>query len=43
MALDNIRERLALQFDVEASYIVETGKDYYHVHILIPYIKEESR
>ena len=43
MALDNIRERLELQFDVEARYIVETGKDYYHVHILIPYIKEESR
>lgn len=43
LALGNIRERLALQFDVEARYIVEAGKDYYHVHILIPYIKEESR
>jgi two-component system sensor histidine kinase AlgZ len=42
MALDNIRERLALKFDVEAKYTVESGNDYYHVHIQLPYVKEES-
>lgn len=41
MALDNIRERLALQFDVEAKYTVEIGSDYYHVHIQLPYVKDE--
>ena len=41
MALDNIRERLALQFDVEAKYTVESGSDHYHVHIQLPYVKEE--
>lgn len=41
MALDNIRERLALQFDVEAKYTVERGSDHYHVHIQLPYVKEE--
>ncbi len=41
MALSNIRERLALQFDVEANYAVELGKDFYHVHIMLPYIKEK--
>jgi two-component system sensor histidine kinase AlgZ len=42
MALENIRERLALQFDVEAKYTVESGSDYYHVHIQLPYVKEED-
>ncbi len=42
MALENIRERLALQFDLEASYTVDAGKDYYRVHILLPYLREES-
>lgn len=41
MALANIRERLALQFDIEANYTVDTGKDYYRVHIVMPYVKEE--
>jgi len=40
MALDNIRERLALQFDVEARYTVETGKNFYRVHIMLPYVQE---
>lgn len=40
MALGNIRERLALQFDVEASYTVDIGQDFYHVHIKLPYVKE---
>ncbi|TAJ76029.1 MAG: sensor histidine kinase [Gallionellaceae bacterium] len=43
IALANIRERLALQFDVEARYSVDAGEDYYRVHILIPYVREESR
>ena len=42
MALSNIRERLALQFDVEAQYTVASGKNFYHVHIMLPYIKEEK-
>ncbi len=42
MALSNIRERLALQFDVEASYTVETGKDFYRVHIMLPYVREDK-
>lgn len=43
IALTNIRERLALQFDVEANYEVKTGKDFYHVHIMLPYSKEEKK
>lgn len=42
MALINIRERLALQFDIEARYTVESGKDFYRVHIMLPYVKEET-
>ncbi len=42
MALENIRERLALKFDVEAKYTVESGSDFYHVHIQLPYIKGEA-
>lgn len=42
MALQNIRERLALLFDVEASYKVEHGDDRYRVEIVMPYIREES-
>lgn len=37
MALQNIRERLILLFDVEAQYEVERGKDYYRVTITLPY------
>ncbi|MDO8413998.1 MAG: histidine kinase [Gallionellaceae bacterium] len=43
IALTNIRERLALQFDVEAHYSVESGKNFYNVHIMLPYSKEEPR
>jgi two-component system sensor histidine kinase AlgZ len=39
MALANIRERLALLFDVEAQYEVVSDADHYQVHILIPYVK----
>lgn len=42
MALQNIRERLALLFDVEARYQVESGKDFYRVEITLPYLKEEA-
>jgi two-component system sensor histidine kinase AlgZ len=40
MALLNIRERLDLLFDAEASYQVENGDNYYRVEIILPYIKE---
>jgi len=41
MALQNIRERLELLFDVEARYQVENGDDFYRVEIKLPYLKEE--
>jgi two-component system sensor histidine kinase AlgZ len=41
LALSNIRERLALLFDVEAEYRVERNDDSYHVHIVIPLRKPE--
>jgi two-component system sensor histidine kinase AlgZ len=37
MALDNIRERLALHFDAEASLESRVNKDSYEVHIRMPY------
>jgi len=43
MALANIRERLSLQFDMEARYTVDSGNNYYHVHILIPYVNEVTQ
>ena len=43
MALLNIRERLDLLFDAEASYQIESGKDFYRVLIVLPYIKERPR
>ena len=42
MALLNIRERLELLFDVEAHHSVESDKDYYKVHITMPYVKGEA-
>lgn len=42
MALANIRERLALLFDVEADYRVERTTDRYEVHILIPCLTEAA-
>lgn len=38
MALSNIRERLALLFDVEAQYQVESDANQYQVHIIVPYV-----
>jgi two-component system sensor histidine kinase AlgZ len=37
MALDNIRERLALHFDAEASLESRINRDTYEVHIRMPY------
>ena len=40
MAVGNIRERLALHFDAEASLRTSVSEDAYQVHIVIPYRKE---
>jgi two-component system sensor histidine kinase AlgZ len=37
MAMSNIRERLALHFDAEASLKTTVGNDYYQVHLTLPY------
>ena len=42
MALDNVRERLALHFDAEASLESRVTKDSYEVHIRIPYRTEAT-
>jgi two-component system sensor histidine kinase AlgZ len=42
MALSNIRERLALLFDVEAQYQVERAGEHYRVHIHIPYVRAQA-
>jgi two-component system sensor histidine kinase AlgZ len=39
MALANIRERLALHFDAEASIKTTATDESYQVHIVIPYVK----
>jgi len=39
MALENIRERLALHFDAEASLNTQIVGDTYQVHIVVPYRK----
>lgn len=41
IALQNIRLRLALLFDAEASYQVAIGSDHYQVEIVMPYVKEK--
>ena len=38
MALANIRERLALHFDAEASIKTVAGSDTYEVHIVMPFV-----
>ncbi len=43
LALANIRERLALLFDVEAEYRVERKPDSYGVHIAMPYLKRGAQ
>ena len=42
MALQNIRERLALLFDVEAKYEVKRGTDFYRVEIILPWMEEKT-
>ncbi|MGQ5524466.1 sensor histidine kinase [Chitinimonas sp. PSY-7] len=37
MAMGNIRERLALHFDAEASLKTVVGNDYYQIHLSLPY------
>jgi two-component system sensor histidine kinase AlgZ len=37
MALDNIRERLALHFDAEALLSTREADGLYEVHIVLPY------
>lgn len=43
MALGNIRERLALHFDAEASLMTKVGDGTYQVHIVIPYTRTEAK
>ncbi len=42
MALDNIRERLALHFDAEASLESRVNRDTYEVHIRMPYRTQKA-
>jgi two-component system sensor histidine kinase AlgZ len=42
MALANIRERLHLHFDEEASLNATVGESHYEVHITLPYVKEKA-
>ena len=42
MAMENIRERLSLHFDVEASLTATQLDDSYQVHIIIPYLRAEK-
>lgn len=43
MALQNIRERLALHFDAEASLDARLVGGAYQVHIVLPFVQEERR
>ena len=43
MAIDNIRERLALHFDAEAGLAAKTTRNSYQVHIHLPYRKQRQR
>jgi two-component system sensor histidine kinase AlgZ len=42
MALANIKERLALHFDAEASLQTRSTDNQYEVHITLPYVKENT-
>ena len=42
MALGNIRERLQLHFDAEASLSTKVSDDAYQVHIVMPYVKQHD-
>jgi two-component system sensor histidine kinase AlgZ len=43
MAMDNIRERLALHFDAEATLESRANRDSYEVHIRMPYRAAETK
>ena len=43
MAIDNIRERLALHFDAEAGLLAKTGADTFQVHIHMPYRQQGAQ
>ena len=43
MALDNVRERLALHFDVEARLVTEAAAGQYRVRIMLPYRRYAER
>jgi two-component system sensor histidine kinase AlgZ len=43
MAMANIRERLALHFDAEASITNTATESTYNVHIVIPYVTAAAR
>jgi len=43
MAIDNIRERLALHFDAEAGLSSKASRNTYQVHIHLPYRKQRRR
>ncbi len=36
------RNELALLFDIEARYKVESGADFYRVEITLPYMEEQT-
>ncbi len=42
MALGNIRERLSLHFDAEASLQTRVGESEYEVHITVPYVRADE-
>lgn len=42
MALGNIRERLQLHFDAEASLSTKVNGGSYQVHIIVPYVRESN-
>jgi two-component system sensor histidine kinase AlgZ len=42
MALDNIRERLALLYDVEAQLVTTIARGYFEVRLRFPYVREDQ-
>jgi two-component system sensor histidine kinase AlgZ len=42
MALANIRERLQLHFDAEASLATRAGEGVFEVSIVLPYVREKQ-
>ena len=41
MALANIRERLVLHFDIEASLVTEVAGGMFEIRIVLPYRRQE--